>query len=154
MTDFVGQNLKTGCLITQLQVLHKYKDFLKQILELWMFVPCKLVDGVWVVLEYNPMFNDYEMVKEIALKTTTEKGSETHNLYITLKEYQEAKDRVLFEGFKWINGQHISNDDIDIYFDSDGVKAYNGFKRTDLCSIEKLVEFKIELTPTAQKQIF
>jgi len=59
MTDFLDQNLNTGCLASQLTVIHNYKNFLKQKRELWMFVPCKFVDGAWVVLECPNYFNEW-----------------------------------------------------------------------------------------------
>lgn len=68
-----------------------YANFLSQKLELWMFVPCKLVAGVWVVLE-EPEFPKPENRKA---------HDGLAELYdFQLKEYQESKDRVLFEGFE------------------------------------------------------
>jgi len=57
--------------------LHRLRvDFGKQPLEPWQFVPCKLVDGVWAVLEEKKPFQD------------------------NYHEFVEAKERCLFEGFK------------------------------------------------------
>ncbi len=139
MTDFVmQQNMHyANKYITveklQLRILN-YAMFLKQTLTLGMFVPCDL-DG---------------NVLQEAIDLTEDNFEEVNHKII---EYEEAKDRFLFEGFKWINSKCISTDDIDIYFDSDGIKAYNVLKITDLCSIENLIEFNLELTQTAQKQI-
>src|SRR5690349_9775881 len=62
----------------------KFDELLKQPLELWQFVPCKLVDGVWVVLEEPCLycFDACDIDKCL--------------------EYQEAKERYLFDGFEVI----------------------------------------------------
>ena len=86
MVDFVLEQHETETLDTsqimwydkeveKLCKIRNYANFLKKPLEIWQFVPCKLVDGVWVVLEKKKPFQD--------------------NYY----EYQEAKSRCLFEGF-------------------------------------------------------
>jgi len=123
---------------------HKYTElrdnfdmFLSQKLEIWMFVPCKSVDGIWVILEeINEEYpNNIEYFEEI-------------------KEYQEAKERCLFEGFEvvsntnfvtiWqLNGKYLNWDKKDNHF-----TFFSGF------NIEKLMQdFDLKLTATAQKQI-
>jgi hypothetical protein len=61
-----------------------YANFLKQNLNVSMFAPVKLVDGVWVILE-EPRIDI----------------SDIH-------EYQSAQSNVLFEGFEVIN-DNITN---------------------------------------------
>jgi len=129
----------------------KYALFLKQKLDLWMFVPCKLVDGIWIALEYNPMFPDYEMVKEIALKETTEKSSDTHNLYIELKEYQEAKDRCLFDGIKYTPAKNKDSYDIVRICKETSVINYPKFWKDK--TVESLIPYNLILTETAKKII-
>jgi len=68
-------------------------DFLLQKLEIWMFIPVKLVDGVWVVLE-EPEREYYDSMIGWNCPEDAE------NYYEKLKEYQEAKERVLFEGLR------------------------------------------------------
>ena len=43
-----------------LDKLGRYVAFIKQKMELWMFVPCKKVDGKWVILErpVDRLFSD------------------------------------------------------------------------------------------------
>jgi len=79
----------------------KYAQFLIQKLELWMFVPCKLVDGVWIALE-KPEFPKYEN------RRAHDGLAELYDFQ--LKEYEEAKERCLFEGFKIkvYNGRSMS----------------------------------------------
>lgn len=120
-----------------------YHKFLKQIPTIGMFIPNDLKGNF---LE-EPRREYYDSM------TGWNCPEDAYNYENKLSNYKEAENRVLFKGFKWINGKHVSNEDFDIYFDSDGIKAYNGFKMTDLCSIEKLIEFNLKLTESAIKQI-
>lgn len=129
MTEFVLQQAKehndTFYLAHQ---LIDYAKFLSQKLELWMFVPCKFVGGVWVVLE-EPTPED--------------------NLYDDqcLKEYQEAKYRVLFEGFEYCKKHGSYSHSFTLNKSCPFVVCFlNGI-------IEDYVHYNLELTPTAQKQI-
>lgn len=67
----------------------EYLLFLQQKPELWMFVPAIKKDGAWVVLE-KPDSNDdyYRDANGIA-----------YNFHEDMKQYQEALDRVLFDGW-------------------------------------------------------
>lgn len=132
MTDFVlwltendSDDLTSGDRTNMLNNLFikriiSYAYFLKQKLELWMFVPCKFVEGAWVVLK-KPDADNYKMVTEYELK-----------------EYQEAKDRVLFEG-----GFDFKNERNFYYWRMDN----------ELGSVETMIGLEFTLTPTAQKQI-
>ena len=51
MTDFVISQWSMDLTKKQRERIANYANFLKQKLEIWQVVPCKLVDGVWVVLE-------------------------------------------------------------------------------------------------------
>lgn len=79
MTDFVMQESSNRDIVSFAQKVYDYANFMSQKLELWMFVPCKLVDGVWVALEEKKPFQD--------------------NYF----EFQEAKKRCLFEDFEMDN---------------------------------------------------
>jgi len=119
-----------------------YAKFLKQPLELWMFVPCKLVEGVWVVLEEpSPENKKYRMIvgeeKEVIL--------DLHSFDCDVKEYQQAKERCLFDGFEYVPF-------------SNSVKKGNyiiDFDYTENSNVESLLRHDIgfELTKPAQKQI-
>lgn len=128
MTDFVlEQNKEFKPTRTYKEIALNYANFLKQPLELWMFVPCKLVDGVWVILE-KP-------------KETSE-GIEAYDF--DCQEYLQAKERRLFEGFR-IENFMLTNDVIGI-----------GQALTLYSDIESLIydfDGDIELTQTAIKQI-
>ena len=119
---------------------HPCSKFLKQPLDIWMFIPCKLVDGVWVVLE--------EIETGIDLKFhPMSPGNEASKYWAEykerVKEYQEAKDRVLFEGFEKDNS-FVTH------------KSHASFFYPISClhekSIEDLVKHNLELTPTALKK--
>lgn len=132
-------------------LLHrKYVEFCKQPLNLGMFVPAKIVDGVWVVLE-EPTQEKYGWYSASHFEEESgwmcEGGEEAY--YEALKEYQEAKDRVLFEGWELVSncrwGAEIAKDKIT------GALQFNISKYK---TVEQLfMERNLFLTPTAQKQI-
>jgi hypothetical protein len=74
MSDFVlEQNKIRQGFFKQYRKVHEYAKFLKQPLELWMFVPC---DEDGNVLEEPELYNE-------------------------VCEYQKAKERCFFEGFEY-----------------------------------------------------
>jgi hypothetical protein len=111
---------------------NKFDEFLKQPLELWQFVPCKLVDGVCIVLE-EPVFDELLPMNEM---------DEIYN------EYQEAKERVLFEGFEIEKGI----DDDMLYFGDTYLGFISEFTNKNQ-TIEYLIKYKPKLTQNALKQI-
>lgn len=128
-----------------------YDIFLSLLLEIWMFVPCKLVDGVWVVFKM-PHPTDYDVTSD-----------EAYNVYAKdLQEYMEAKDRCLFEGFE-VGRYSGSKDNHFDYIDNKKVQVRLWTKDVgsdiwknyyiNLKTIEDLVKLKLELTPNGQKQI-
>lgn len=125
MTDFV-LNKDSTCIF-------KYAKFLKQPLEKWMFVPCKLVDGIWVVLE-EPNVNNYHHNAVCSQMYCDDK-----------KEYKKAKERCLFEGFE-LKGQT----DLSWIFKYNNKFPYFVNKSGN---IESIVKYNLQITPTAQKQI-
>lgn len=137
MTYFLEKNLKTGCLVTQLQIIHKYKDFLQQPLELWMFVPCDEDGNVLEVPKYyGEKYTDDIPEKELILH----------------EEFVQAKERCLFDGFK-INDDELSicdeNSIIHLFWNYVGKwNIAHGIK-----TIEDLVTYNLELTTNAQKQL-
>ena len=137
MTDFVlEQEKEFNCQNTkgrecELQkrynnIFH-YANFLKQPLELWMFVPCAENGNV---LEY-----DNEMPIWVKI------------------QYQQAKERCLFEGF-WIDETYkketrqlpyLTNGKISVFLHSDFAIRHQ--------FIEDLADAEIQLTQTAIKQL-
>ncbi len=71
--------------------IFKYANFLKQKLELWMFIPCKLVDGEWIVLECPKNYKQWEAKR---LNTPYDMDLSKY------ENYQQAKELCLFEGFE------------------------------------------------------
>lgn len=108
---------------------HKnYATFLKQPLEIWMFIPCKLVDGNWVVLE-EPIFEELLPMNEM------------DEIY---EEYQQAKSLCLFEGFEFVE----DNQNTWVF----KFKNETWFIQKDE-NVEFLTDMEITLTPAAEKQI-
>ena len=127
MTDFVLEQYKNNYHANTPTRILNYANFLKQPLELWMFVPCKLVDGVWVVLEEPEKYKNWINYEY----SGTDIGFDDEKL---CREYQQAKEKCLFEGFEGTI-----------------LQLYNLIKLR--LNIEDLVCKKPLLTPTAQKQI-
>ncbi len=139
-----SHNYERGC-----KLIFKIKDFLKQTPELWMFIPCKLVDGVWVVFE-EPTLDS------IKLMPLTSEGWDG-KYYRLKKEYQQAKERVLFEGFEVvsINGDFtvLQHKDFQLIFDYESnLITVNHPKFTDYIetiedfTINRFEKYNIELT--------
>lgn len=119
---------------------NNFDDFLKQKLELWMFVPCKLVEDVWVVL-------DHPDVKEQFYRDHYD-GGWWNDFVNYKKEYQEAKSKILFKGFEFFvqieNQISIVNNQL----------QYNlNFPASEKRVIEHITFDNLTLTPEAQKQI-
>ena len=126
MSDFVLQektggqqvNSITSQLYYELRIIKKYADFLKQPLKLEMFVPCDDNGNVLEDIIGNGM----------------------------IKQYEQAKDKVLFDGF-------------DIYSNGDLHNAFVTFEssRLEIMNVENLItdfQYSFYLTPNAIKRIF
>lgn len=148
MTDFVQEQISkiskqdtSGYLH---QILSEYANFLKQDLTLGMFVPC---DEEGNVLEEKDFY---------------QKGvnRDEHTSYMkALKQYQQAKERVLFEGYEYGNE---TSDVWQIYLDlsinlETNLDRLIFTKKTGKCLdaefVENLVSIGLTLTKSAQKQI-
>jgi len=119
-----------------------FDKFLKQPLELWMFVPCD-EDG-------NILSEKYSAKEDTENKSFTKLSN----------EYKQAKDNVLFEGFESERKNTVINDDIQILFYKskfvEVVEIFDGQmpdSKGKISIIEDLVKYNLQLTPTAQKQI-
>lgn len=105
--------------------LHRKRvNFGKQPLAVYQFVPCKLVDGKWVVLE-EPCAGMYGY----------------DHVY---KEYQKALDKVLFEGCVLMDGWCLK---LPCGYLLGSEESLN-FR-----TIEDLVTYNLPLTKTALKEI-
>lgn len=133
-----------------------YANFLKQPLELWMFVPCGLEGNV---LE-EPKDDSYlggrgetDVLKLLRFEHETD-------------QYQQAKKRCLFEGFEIVKDKYKSCQREFIYLPNTETQIWRKITyHTGLIeyfffdyyeqfrTIENLVKYNLELTPTALKQI-
>ena len=155
-----------------------YSSFLIQKLELWMFIPCKLVNGVWVVFEKPVEMGEYDdrlcnfcsypqEGRAISALSLGCEGSRCESAFenyhdefqTELAEYQEAKERILFEGFeviKWNHGGESysirknsgTKEEVQVVY----YKAIPDYFVWSFKTIEDLVKYNLELTPTVQKQ--
>lgn len=144
MTDFVIETLEKEVTVDygaseKIMEVFRYANSIKQFLEIWMFVPCKLVEGVWVVLEV-PIYN----------------GVDDQYYGAQIEQYEQAKEKVLFEGF------NVKNNTVKIAYNSwlefHFFNFSNGNKEVYLLdfsventemrrvyTIEDLVKYKLEL---------
>lgn len=130
----------------------KFDNFLKQPLELWMFVPCKLVNNVWVALSFpiEPEHPYNDKKRDVWMQ---------YEMYLT--RYQQAKERCLFDGFEFIetHSKGISqNLNLFIFPNEEnrfGLTKKDKSFRTwfQLFTVEDLVQCNLQLTTTAIKKI-
>jgi len=124
MVDFVldtKQNLEIGK--DFIEVVCNYANFLKQPLKLEMFVPCDKNNEI--IIERHCQYFDNE--KE-------------HENYI--KEINEAKEKVLFEGFRFQKEGYVTN----------GIFKFDE-EYLENKTIEYLIEFSLTLTQSAIKKL-
>jgi hypothetical protein len=116
MTDFVLEQDDDDLTKQKIESIFNYANFLKQPLKLEMFVPC--VDNELIIERHYQYFDN----------------EKEHENYI--KEIEEAKEKVLFEGFK----VKISLREINALIDLTS-------------TIEDLTRFDLTLTESAIKKL-
>lgn len=136
MTDFVLEqelilNIQ-GYEFRFISRVYRYAKFLKQPLELWMFVPCHLVDGVWKILEYP------DDAKEYIFRGDSMRHED-------LQDYRRAKERCLFDDWKV-----VSNRNNTICIEN---KSKHRLFLPNCMTIENIAYTNSQLTKTAQKQL-
>jgi len=124
MTDFVLRIYKTKSSNTGFYPIVRYAEFLKQPLELWMFVPCDENSNVLEepLEKCNPNWDEDSMCDWA-----------TECFF-----YEEAKERCLFDGGFCFENVDNFNEWID---------------DNNLNNVESLLGLCFELTPTAKKQL-
>lgn len=156
----------------QWKLTGEYAKFLIKKLELWMFVPCDKKGNVYVdyktyqpkkgtiCIPYEGLFEVSRKGKDVELLNGLQFWKDDQRYYNkkkyeeTLKEYEEAKDRVLFEGFTY----HIGLDKNNPYFwyiKNSSCKVHDYEFEVSKISVEIIANrnYQIILTPTAQKII-
>lgn len=139
MTDFIDKYLHTGDAVLQIRVLQGYKDFLKQILKLEMFVPCD---------------NGSNILERPIHKYLTREGSEKEfDDYSSI--FQLAKNKVLFS-----NVEVYTNWKYNLYFLSKIEFAKYDFKTKEFVinypfdTVESIIGLRPKLTQSALSAIF
>ena len=133
MTDFVLENAKQPYVEgTKYKDLVNYANFLKQPLKLEMFVPCD---------EDGDILEEPTNYEKRLLNMMTEYNDEVYR-------YKQAKEKVLFEGFKVIKQDNITITIEYDHFQLDYNKVLNVFANHR--TIEDLAKYNlIELTENA-----
>ena len=138
MTDFVIEQMYIDNFDEDtLKIIYNYAKFLKQKIELWMFIPCRLGKGEWIPLEKPQGTNLDNSFSEMVIDYNKEVA------------WELAKECCLFEGFE-------IRDKGNFYFieKKDSSLWYRLLKKNSKVTIEDLLKFSnVELTPTAIKQI-
>lgn len=118
--------------------------FGKQKLKLWMFVPCKLVNGAWVVLKEPKDWRNWEDVYIANITEGRTKDRYTSQLQTRRDclEYQKANERVLFQNFEYPENAFLTNGNLTIDLET-----------MSNMIVEDLVKYNVKLTPLAQKQL-
>lgn len=156
MKDYVLEQSKIGMEVQSISHQHsnrahrfekivKYANFLKKELNIGMFVPAKKVDGVWVVLEEPKIENDHH---GSFFKMQTDFHKE--------KEYEEAKNVVLFKDFSFSRKP---------FEDFDFIKTEKFFVFRKHCTmkhwsinfriktVEDLVKYNLTFTQSAKQKL-
>jgi len=124
-----------------------YANFLKQPLELWMFIPCD---------------EDGNVLKEPDSNKFTMDNVQSFNIFIEqLSYYQQAKERCLFDGFLFSVNKLIGDfqeililpfSDRNLQFHiTDFTKEKPKSKK--IIIVEDLIDYDLQLTKTAEKLI-
>jgi hypothetical protein len=145
LIDFVLEQAKLKNSTYELAHLSMdYARFLRQPLQLWMFVPCKLVDGVWVGLTKTP--EEFEN----HLRNSRD-GGWWQEYYEYRDMYEAAKDRCLFEDVEYTPAKLPSHSSIvRICKDLNNInypRFWGGV------TVESLIPYNLILTETAKKII-
>jgi len=135
-------NLKGSTTNAQLLRIEKYANFLKQLLKLWMFVPCDEEGNVLKEPNYYSCFLDNSYLTRPQLIN-----------YENCVRYQKAKDRVLFEGWSLLDSEHITNGSYDIDILTWTFYRTNEGGGVGYEIIDDLTNYQLELTSTAEKEI-
>ena len=135
MVDFVLNEVERKVsVVSQMICIENYANFLKQPLEIWQFLPCKLVDGVWVTLEEPDGY----------VHGKTYLGWEKD-------DYSKAKSRCIFEGFEIDYDRIVKNNEIRIQFNDYSIYLNNS--KTIIKTIEDLVKYNLQLNASAIKEL-
>jgi len=149
MTDFVLEQMKnTETLKNNFVKTAAYAKFLKQPLELWMFIPCD---------QYGNVLNEPD-----SNKFTMDNVESFAIFREQLSYYKQAKERCLFEGFEFTESQKFSTVNKiknsvhwytkdRLYLTTKKEDGYHSYFQ--LFTVEDLIQCEIRLTKTAQKQI-
>lgn len=147
MKDFVQKKrcttISTTDIVKVLTEIFKYEMFIQLCLEIWMFVPAKLINGEWVVLQ-EPRREYYDSM------TGWNCPEDAENYESKLSEYREAEERVLFKGVEYVEAKHKNSFSIVRICKSLSQINYPAFWGG--LTIEDLIKYNLELTESGAKQ--
>lgn len=145
MTDFVLERDKREEVCREDFIkCRNYANFLKQPLELRQFVPCKLINGVWVILEEPKKYKNWTNYDY----SGTDIGFDDEKL---CREYQQAKEKCLFEGFR-ADGKYLWLNNLLFMISDDFNESFKKYGNVENLLNNYLTK-DLELTKTAIKQL-
>lgn len=143
--------------IGEAQFLRRFTQFIKLLvleLNISMFIPAVFKDGKWVVLE-EPTEWGFDLDEPDMIPTEEEFNKR-------LKEWEKAREQVLFEGFKiWKVDNELTSIIHDKFIDDSPVIYVMHCKKSEgniwypsvgLKTVEDLCNLDLTLTPTATKK--
>jgi hypothetical protein len=148
MTDFVLEQYKTKSISSAtFYSIVAYANFLKQPLELWMFVSCDDEGNILEIPDLNSMKYDINISE---VETDTD-----YQLYDNdILEYQQAKERCLFDGWEYNSEtEQLKKGRLFLFFSPNFCETYLDGNTEYLEFIEEIAKYDLELTATGQKQI-
>jgi len=146
--EYFKEGFYSDCNARILSQIFNYATFLNQHLNLGMFVPAIEVDGNWEVLEptvWNlTKWTNWEMNTDDEIRRA--------------KQYQQAKDRVLFEGFELTKVDDLGYYDlrneaaiIEVYNPLDAETEFLDILDNGLYKINDLIKYAPTLTAKGQQ---
>jgi len=132
------------------QNIQNYANFLKQPIEIWQFIPCKLVDGNWVVLEEPKYYMDWYKWGSFSKygESIVKECSDYHN------DLKEAKEIVIFEGFELVDSGFSDSLNLLCVRENKFIgSVIKGELITQFETIGDLTKYNLELTQTAIKTL-
>jgi len=147
--EYFKEGFYSDCNARILSQIFNYATFLNQHLNLGMFVPAIEVDGNWEVLEMPKNF-------EATMKGNYFTSSKSE-LFL-LQQYQQYKDKVLFEGFELTKVDDLGYYDlrneaaiIEVYNPLDAETEFLDILDNGLYKINDLIKYAPTLTAKGQQ---
>jgi len=155
--SYIGSRANQKSFEDDLVNIYNYAIFLKQPLTLSMFVPTDENGNVLEETEYFKLYGCCLQFDNSKFEGFFDDIDDFKQWEYECLKYQQAKERVLFEGFKvverpFVHGKKhyfITNGNIDVSYNYNGIFEFDNYFK----NIESLVPHNLTLTETAVKKL-